>query len=306
MIPELEAFVRGQTNDSSGTWSFIMLHNGYGYRNPKVSFIAFKDGHPNSFLKTVRYPKDNSVIARAHDRLVQVNESASHGATSFEIPQALWCASLGEVFVSAETIVSGHPLDVKNKSDVNTVLDQIEAFGLQRRDGSYGEGEVDILFHQLVEESRLSEKGLLDSLNHLYQRVKDYAAGEEVGLDRMRAHGDANPGNLLVAEGGRIAVVDWDRYADIEMPLFDVLTLMERTMSSDVNFISIYHERLERFVLALKKTDRILPLLVFFYALLTDWRKREHYLPWEGPLLDEILQKHVEETMERVRQVYPF
>ena len=63
--------------------------------------------------------------------------------------------------------------------------------------------------------------------------------------------------------------------------MFDLFTFVERITPKKQNMFLVGKAAIERQAAQLGIGLRAIPLLIFFYVLLSDWRKRERMFPWE-------------------------
>ena len=218
LLLEREAAVEGR-----GRLSLIKLHNGVGFRNPKVSFIAFVDGQPEYFLKTVRFPADNQVIRRAHERLEVANLAIGTAGAKPTLPKPLWLESVDGFDVSAESIVSGRPLDINNDRERSAVFDWLNVFCAATKDAAYSARELEDFFTRLMAIFKVQDNEIAEYWQRTFAGCMQRAGGQNLSLPRAPAHGDFTPANILWCGAG-LGLIDWDRYGDIDMPLFDLLT----------------------------------------------------------------------------------
>ena len=128
---------------------------------------------------------------------------------------------------------------------------------------------------------KCSDAAFVSEADAAFEATFRAAGGDGLRLPRVPAHGDFTPANLLVDGQGKLGVIDWDRYGDITIPFFDLLTFVERITPKGANMYLEGKPAIERHAAALGINLNAVPLLIFFSILLSDWRKRERMFPWE-------------------------
>lgn len=288
MIPQLKKLLRErEVVKSAGVFSFIKLHNGYAYRNPKVSFIAFDGAKPFLFLKTVRKPKDSEVIRHAHDRLERAYAWVGQAKLPVRMPIPKWSADVGSVVVSAETIVHGHPLRPSDKKGCAEAFRLLEAWTKAGMRNEHDAIESRPLVARVVDEMRFGDPVLREEVFRSFEEALDTAGGDSVRISRIPSHGDCTPGNLVLDRAEGLGLIDWDRFGDIEVPLFDLLTFVQRLARDASNPFVSYRSEIDRHVKNIGCDMRVIPLLLFYYAIFTEWRKRLRFHPCEIDRMDQ-------------------
>jgi len=306
MIPALKRLVRQQDPVlADAKVDFVKLHNGVGFRNPKVSFITFIDGQPKLFLKSVRFPADNPVIDRAHDALKNA-QSAAEGIQGVRIPEAKWIASEGRVRVSAESVLEGRPLEKTSATETSRALEWLDAYAAKCVGPMMDAGELRTVYDWLVQRMKSSDAEFLNEAKNLLESFLSHAGGESLTLPSVLAHGDFTPANLLVDRRGTLGIIDWDRYGDTAMPMFDTLTFIERITPKKENMFVFGKTAIFRHANALKIDPSAIPLVIFFYIIMSDWRKRERMFPWEPAQWDRDTLKLMREMLADAKQVFPW
>lgn len=258
MIPALKRYLAKRNGSKEADLELIKLHNGAGYRNPKVSFVALKDGVPFIFLKTTRSPSHDSRIQQANEAL-----KLAHLAGQTGMPDALWLDRVQGVLVSAETMIRGTALDPENSRDISEACSWLLSFQLksERKQMTLKEAKEHYL-NRLREIGRLADE--LPNLDKILDGVP-----QEQNLPSIVAHGDFTPGNILRDEKGELCVIDWDGFGKINWPLFDLLTLLDRSRLDGETKSKIVVEHMSR--LGINQLTR--PFIEAGYALLSRWRK---------------------------------
>lgn len=277
----------------------IKLHNGTGYRNPKVSFIKFEDGKPSVFQKTVRLPSDASVIERAFLALKRANGFGIPG-----IPKAISLVQEQGIFVSSESIMKGRALRYEDPTEVERAMIWLDVFSKRVVDGVYDVRALSDLLESTLLSMHSTDLEWLHEVRNIFDRFSG-VLGNDFQLPRVPAHGDATPSNILCSKNGGIAVIDWDRFGDIAMPLFDLFTLAERCTPSGENPFLRYRVAILRQAAILNISEKAVPLLSVFYVLLSDWRKRERMFEWEPAVWDRDTLTLLRRQTEQVLAVFP-
>lgn len=280
----------------------VKLHAGTGMRNPKVSFVFLRNGAPSLFLKTVRFPADASVVMHAHECLRRMNALLRGTPLADAVPQAVWVDTCAGVPVSAESLMGGRPLRAVDAGERTTALGWIEAYAKNavRRDAHLNVSET---FSGHVAGLRSNNAELLSEINGAFRQLLAAAGGDALPLPAVSAHGDMTPSNMLMDAGG-VRVIDWDRAGDITVPLFDVLTFCERCTPKGESIYAVHREELVRHAAAIGVATQALPLLCYWYLILTDWRKRDRHFSWELPLWDKDLLTILRRELPLIRAAF--
>ena len=282
MIPALKRLlVQQDPTLASSRVDLIKLHNGVGFRNPKVSFVVFVNDEPRAFLKSVRFPADNGIVDHAHEGLGRASAVASDIQPSARIPNASWVASNGAHRVCAETLLAGRPLDRSNADEKAKAFAWLDAFAVKNKGSEMNAADVRLVLETLLKDMKSVDLQFLAEVRQTFEKALVIAGGDALQLPHVPAHGDFTPANLLIDGGGSLGIIDWDRYGDITMPLFDLLTFLERTTLKGQDLFVTGKEAIMRQTSALGIDLRTVPLLTLFYSLMSDWRKRERMFPWE-------------------------
>ncbi len=302
MIPELKVIVHTQEKIPVGeAVSCLKLHNGMAYRNPKVSFVVFREREPVLFLKSVRHTRDNSVIEHAHEALKRAYTDQHRLQYGLHIPTPRWCVSLGGYAVSAEGIVHGRPLDIQNKHEVNQGLGVLRAWHTAAARASTQHSDLSSVYRRFCSDMGFQER-LQMKLDAQFEQFLERAGDAVSRMSSIAAHGDATPSNILLQSNGELAAVDWDRYGDIDIPLFDILTFIERVVQKHENPFTHYRVEIQQYLNLLQCSDEVFPLLAFLYVIATEWRKRLRVHLYERFVIDEDFEKTFLLTMKWIEE----
>ncbi len=289
MITLLSTYLRQHASDAQHPVcgdhpSFLKLHNGDGLRNPKVSFVAFCDGLPCAFIKTARRVEDGWVIERAHAGLKRAAVLSTDVVWTSSLPRPLWLET-GEYGVfCAETMLSGIPLPATPEAH-QAVLSWLSLFGRVARNGTLRAEDVDAVYARVRTLVGCADVAVGAHLDETYASLMKQIDRSAFVLPRMPAHGDFTSSNVLYVPG-QVGVIDWDRFGDIEIPLFDLFTYLDRLTPAGEDVRVRYAPEIMQALKELSISDVLLPLLFFFYRILTDWRKREFFVATEAATWD--------------------
>lgn len=291
MIPQLETLLREREPNQPEDFSFIKLHNGSSHRNPKVSFVAFAGRSPLLFLKSVRLPENNKVIQHAHECLQNANHWINARQLSINLPKPLWTATVDRFTVSAESLVPGRALDTQSPTECLLALNLLRAWN------KASNGQVTNLDHKALVDTwmhdmQIKSAPLIEKISQTYKTVATSAKD----IPSIPQHGDTTQSNFLIGEG-KLGLIDWDRFGDIQVPLFDVLTFIERITPKKENPIRTHRAFLDELMQALNLDKNTFPLLVFLFALGTEWRKRLRFHPFEVERLDAQFAQNLDKAM---------
>ena len=298
MIPQIKRLLRERNAvPTTAQVSCIKLHNGVAHRNPKVSFVVFADGEPKLFLKTVREPKDSEVIRHANACLLSASSWVTEKKLSVRMPQSLWLTEIGASNISAESIVLGRALQASELSETTKAFALLEAWARAGAGEAQSVSELKTLIDTFRRESRIASSALNAELDRVFTETLQKAGGDAVRLPRIPAHGDCTPSNFLVDTEGRLGLIDWDRFGDITLPLFDLLTFIERVAPKRANPYQLYREQVLKHLEILGLDQAAFPLIVFLMTVATEWRKRLRFHPYEIERLDEAFLDNVKLAM---------
>lgn len=259
MIPAIKKYlVQQNASLQKESLSLIKLHNGVGHRNLKVSLVVLNGDKPLMFLKTVRFSSKESLIQNAHESLRSVNSLDITG-----VPKPLWLAKIQGVLVSAESLLQGTSIDPSNQKDITDAVNWLKIFAKTSPQVTMTVKDVaEICFRALEEMGDPSaETGELQTaMNNLFP---------EKTFESVYVHGDFTPGNVLRGDDGRLCVIDWDGYGKINTPLFDLLTLLERSWIGLEMKTTLTLEYMSE----LGIDETLLPLFKAAYAILVRWKK---------------------------------
>lgn len=291
MIPQLEALLREHEPNHPEGFSFIKLHNGSSHRNPKVSFVAFAGRSPLLFLKTVRLPENNQVIEHAHACLQAANAWISSHQLPVILPNTLWMTNVDRFTVSAESLVPGRALDTQSPAECLLALNLLRAWN------KTGKSQVNKLDHKTlvdtwIHDMQIKSAPLIEKINATYKTVATSAKD----IPSIPQHGDTTQSNFLMGEG-KLGLIDWDRFGDIQVPLFDAFTFIERITPKKENPVRTHQAFIDELLQVLDLDKNTLPLLVFLFALGTEWRKRLRFHPFEVERLDEQFTQNLDKAM---------
>lgn len=292
MIPQLEALLKTHAPECPGPLSFIKLHNGSARRNPKVSFVVFSGRTPCLFLKSVRLPEDTAVIEHAHACLKAANAWVSTHMLPVALPKALWVSRIDPVVVSAESLVPGRALDPTSPEECTLGLNLLKAWAMAGAKTSHDTLDHAAHIQGWLSDIKLESSAVKSLIEETYTRV----AAQAFSLPAIPQHGDCTQSNFLV-EGRTLGLIDWDRFGDIQLPLFDLLTFIERITPKKENPLQAHKKTIDELLAILHVDPSALPLLVCLFAVATEWRKRLRFHPYETEQLDERFGKNFEQTM---------
>ena len=114
---------------------------------------------------------------------------------------------------------------------------------------------------------------------------------DDPSLPLIYQHGDLTPDNIL-DDNGKIRVIDWDNFAKIKLPLFDLLVFLQRwSQIRDVSFVPKYLDIIDKYLMEFKVDKRVLKALIFLYYLLDFIRKKDALTDYDKEYLEARLKE---------------
>ncbi|MCC7357363.1 phosphotransferase [Candidatus Uhrbacteria bacterium] len=275
MIPQLESLLVEHFGGERRNYSFIKLHNGLAYSNPKVSFICFRGDNPVSFLKTVRHPTDAHVIETAFSCLHQATMWIRQSRTPLIIPEPLWITRVGDVPVSAESVAPGCALSYMDQQSIERIFNALNIWLSYGKDASHVPLNPRDLFDSWKDGLRLSHPQNQQRVEAIFLKVLEHA-GNDIQLPAIPQHGDFTQSNILV-DGDLLYLIDCDLFGRIQLPLFDVLTLVQHLEKKPSKVYTLYKTHILESLQILQLKPNSIPLLVCLTSIGTEWRKNLSY-----------------------------
>jgi len=199
-----------------------------GVDEPLVAVLAFIDDarEPAAFLKLTSDGPAAASLDSEYGNLVRLAEQLPE-AMRATVPRPLYRGQVRGLAVLAETVLPGARM--KNLSGgwfrsaafspaLERVMDWLDEFSASdtlagSRSTSERAGEIVDRYRDRFDRSPEADR-LLDEA---------VASTVDIPLPTVPAHGDFCVENVLVAEGGRIGVIDWEHPLDDGWPLADLL-----------------------------------------------------------------------------------
>lgn len=266
---------------------FLKTHAGQATRNKKVGFFVFANKKPIIFVKTVRKGKYNKVIEDGFEKLESIYKILNDGS----VPKPIYLGKHQGIIFSLETAIRGKQFhSCKKQSDLKKFLKWLFEFQKLMREnkeiilGSY----LDNLLAGFFELYK-TEKVLEDLIKELALEIKKEIVGLKVFS--VRQHGDLTPDNVI-NDRGKIKVIDWDNFDNIDLPSFDLLVFLQRWSGiRDISFIHEYPSIIERYFKEFNIDKQALKSLVFSYYLLDFLRKKKELTNYDKQYLKERLKE---------------
>jgi aminoglycoside phosphotransferase (APT) family kinase protein len=138
------------------------------------------------------------------------------------------------------------------------------AVGSERpADDRASHGELVQTISQFEARCGASEPGLSAFCSRLRDRIHSLAG---LGLPSVPQHGDFSLGNVLSRRSGGIVVIDWEDYASVTLPGYDLVVLFAslpgRDFLGDRGLRLLLSDGLQRYATQMKVDERWLPILV--------------------------------------------
>lgn len=278
MIDFLKNYISKNYSDwlrePKGRLDFLKLQAGESWRNPKVSFLIFENKKPICFVKTVRDAQYNFLIEngfinfkKAYDLL-----KTSSLAESISIPFLI--DEYQGVKFSIESTAKGPRLSsCDNRKSLKKVLKWLIEFQSFAKETAALDVPVEIYFKDILkkflETFQIKEQEFASFLQTKLAKHLNNCPVEKI--TPIFQHGDFTPDNIILKDEN-LFVIDWDNYGKIDLPAFDLLTLLERWrddfyFKKDKSVINFY---LRNFGI----DEKLLPLIYFGYELYSLIRKR--------------------------------
>lgn len=280
--------------------SVIKLSNGVSYRNPKVSFMALRDGNPYLFIKTTRFARDGAYIQQVFEGLSRAHEIVKKYPKLSNVPVPFWREEVSGHAVSAETVVDGRPMDRANADQVCQALFWLDGFIAAGQHKQLSVSELEQGLKTAYDEAGIGTEAR-DGLGGAFKEAVESWGQSSVPV--CAAHGDFTHSNILFSEKG-IGVIDWDGFGTIDAPLFDLLTLLDRVTPDGQNPYLVHRADIERSLASLRADWRLVGLAGFLYVVMTDWRKRSKGKIDDRQIWDERLLKSVAKHDAWIKRVF--
>ena len=219
-----------------------------------VLFAVMASGQAEPFLivKVPRLPDDHNRLRREANNLERAQARWSAAAGS--VPSLIVCEEYAGSQLLVETAQSGQKLSslLKNGGSqpyIESVVQWLIDFNLATK--TPGTENAGWQRRLLEEPLRCFQEALVLSAEEqaLVEKTQwQFYTLEESDIQLVFEHGDLGPPNILVADGRRPGVVDWELATPDGLPavdLFFFLTLVgfaERGAKSDVQYVSAFHE----------------------------------------------------------------
>lgn len=285
MIEYLEKLIIGNWldwvgNEKPAKLDWLKIHAGEGWRSKKVGFFVFNNKKPVIFVKTVRQEEDNKLIEENFACLKKIYEVDKQS-----VPQPLYLGDCQGLKFSLETAIIGRQFhSCKKEADLNSFLSWFYDFqkSMKQEKSISLNNELERLANRFIDLYQPVEE-TKDLINKLAKELKTDV--DNLILPAIIQHGDLTPDNVL-NDGGQIKVIDWDHFGKIDLPLFDLLTFLQRWSGSrDVYFVSKYLKIIEAYLQEFGIKRQALKALVFSYYLWDFLRKKEQLTDYDQEFL---------------------
>ena len=270
---------------------FLKTHAGSPMRNKKVGFFVFSNKKPVIFAKTVRESKYNQIINDGFEKLKNVNKYLDDGSA----PKPIHLGNYEGIIFSLETAIVGKQFhSCKSKKDLNNFLGWFFRFQKLMAQKELMNGEqlrehVDVVVNKFFNLYPLKPE-----LKELIEETADKVQKDiidNLSLPLIYQHGDLTPDNVL-DDNGKIRVIDWDNFAKIKLPLFDLLVFLQRwSQIRDVSFVPKYLDIIDKYLMEFKVDKRVLKALIFLYYLLDFIRKKDALTDYDKEYLEARLKE---------------
>lgn len=273
MIPTLKRYIAELSSIPEDSVSLIKLHNGYAQRQPKVGFVVFHNTTPTMFLKLSRDRAHDIMIEQGYQNLTQAHSWIADHSLNVRHPTPLWIDRIQGTVVSAETIVQGRALNPQSTTEVQLAMNYLQSSIHTSTEATIA---VDTLITTWLSEIKHASVVEREEIRKQYNEIST----QNLSLPVIPQHGDATHSNFLL-HGDRLGLIDWDRFGEITVPLFDVLTFIERITPKHANPLNVHADIISRSLQHAHLSKAHLPIIVFLFALGTEWRKTYEPLPYE-------------------------
>jgi hypothetical protein len=220
----------------------------------KVCFFVFAEDErlPRYIVKTPRSPVDDDGLRQEVSTITGLRESLPETLRS-TLPGPIHLTRLAGQLVAIEPVLAGRPLDSLMSPEQpleRTIIETQMALAQQwliqiqraapQRIGALDSAALRQHFIEPLEAARGHAALSAAEERYLDQLIRSAHALE--GSSTMPLylyHGDFRPGNILVADGDRIAVLDWQFSRPFAPPLLDWFSFVFRLYSRAVNLPDI-------------------------------------------------------------------
>lgn len=243
-----------------GAWT-CSLYNNHG--PVSTSVVAFLFGESDRFPRViVKLSRQTHTIAREEAALRHLSPILPG-----RVPRPYLGGELrGMAFLAMEGLdadaISASQFEDRFPAVLGALLD-LHGAAIDAPDGVDVPRELMDILGQFEARCATSELGLAAMCSRVRKQVQGLAG---LGLPTMPQHGDFSLGNVLVRGDGDIVVVDWEEYASVRLPGYDLVmlfaTLPGRDFSGDPHLRRLLWDGLRRYAKHLKVDERWLPVLV--------------------------------------------
>jgi aminoglycoside phosphotransferase (APT) family kinase protein len=243
-----------------GAWT-CSLYNNHG--PVSTSVVAFLFGERDRFPRViVKLSRQTHTIAREEAALRHLSPILPE-----RVPRPYLGGELrGVAFLAMEGLdadaISASQFEDRFPAVLAAVLELHQA-AMEAPGGGDLPRELLETLGQFEARCAVSELGLVSMCSRVREQIQGLAG---LGLPATPQHGDFSLGNVLVRGDGEIVVVDWEDYASVRLPGYDLVmlfaTLPDRDFSGDPRLRRLLWDGLRRYAKHLKVDQRWLPVLV--------------------------------------------
>lgn len=232
--PELKTFLLAHANKwgirRHADWNFLLFNNYQPSGTTVVLFWFQGENNSPDFVTKVFY---NRALAEQEYR----NLETAYGCCPAVAPKPLCIEDNGRISAVWMTGVPGAPKDLRssNATALENLVDLVAS--VHRALVQSFESTPDDRYRRLVLDplQSLQHAGASKGTIAGYFQLRNSVTPEWLDMQpRIPQHGDLSGNNLLFARG-QWHIVDWEYFGRVDLPMFDVVTLMASVFCSRAN-----------------------------------------------------------------------